>query len=101
MNSGCTSAITVFAPRTSKFENQTPGPKLQKPCASGGEIGTRKKSGSALKCGGTTPACHTLIGRYSTSPAWMAARLNGVAKLSCNSKARFRSGVVQQNSEAA
>ena len=65
--------------RTIVGENQTPCPKLQIPSESGGETGTRKKSGWTVSPAGTERLRQAATGRYSIVPAWQAARFRGVA----------------------
>ncbi len=79
MNSSWTSAITSAALRHSVPDSHTPGPKLHHPLASGGDTGTRKTSGLAVKPSGTVSVFQMPIGRYSTLPAWTDVRFSGVA----------------------
>ena len=63
MKSSCTSAITSFALRAAVGDIHTPGPKLQKPFASGGDTGTRNTSGCNVMPAGSSWLRHSPIGR--------------------------------------
>src|SRR3990172_6888057 len=80
MKSSRISAMTCRASSTYVGENQTPGPKLQYPCSSGGETDTRKTSGRCGKAGGNDRAVHLVTGKYSTLPALTCSRSVSVAK---------------------